>query len=231
VTLQGTILHKSGLITGGQVPREDRETIGELDIQGNAVSIFSRGPRLILSSTALQKRRDAMLNQLAEYAKQKPKASEIAKLENELREAEANHRVLADQLVRRLARYLFHVDMRCKGFRESSSRGREKGTEACRRDYQQAEKGLEQGTNALVSKSPFANDVEQAQKAVDNQNAKVEELASQVNAADDEIFADFCRRIRVANIREYENVQLKAAQEENDALIKYKTQIARLEHQ
>jgi structural maintenance of chromosome 1 len=72
---------------------------------------------------------------------------------------------------------------------------------------------------------------EQAQKAVDNQNAKVEELASQVNAADDEIFADFCRRIRVANIREYENVQLKAAQEENDALLKYKTQIARLEHQ
>lgn len=35
----------------------------------------------------------------------------------------------------------------------------------------------------------------------------------------------------MANIREYENVQLKAAQEENDALLKYKTQIARLEHQ
>lgn len=71
----------------------------------------------------------------------------------------------------------------------------------------------------------------QAQNAVNNQNAKVEQLASQVNAADDEVFADFCRRIRVNDIREYEDVQLKAAQEENDALLKYKTQIARLEHQ
>ena len=66
---------------------------------------------------------------------------------------------------------------------------------------------------------------------MDNQKAKVEKLASQVNATDDEVFADFCRRIRVADIREYEDVQLKAAQEENDALLKYRTQIARLEHQ
>ena len=66
---------------------------------------------------------------------------------------------------------------------------------------------------------------------MDSQKAKVEQLASQVNAADDEVFADFCRRIRVANIREYEDVQLKAAQEESDALVKYRTQIARLEHQ
>lgn len=51
------------------------------------------------TTTALQKTRDAMLNQLSEYAKRKPKASDVARLENELRDAEANHRVLHDQLV------------------------------------------------------------------------------------------------------------------------------------
>lgn len=71
----------------------------------------------------------------------------------------------------------------------------------------------------------------QAQTAVNTQNAKVEELADQVNKVDDEIFAAFCRRIRVANIREYENEQLKVAQEENEALLKFRSQIARLEHQ
>lgn len=48
---------------------------------------------------ALQQRRDAMLNQLSEFAKQKPKASETVRLENDLREIEASHRVLSDQSV------------------------------------------------------------------------------------------------------------------------------------
>jgi hypothetical protein len=64
-----------------------------------------------------------MLNQLADYAKQKPKASDTAKLENELREAEANHRVLFDQLVGRLGKIVFLVLTRfrsCEGCRESS---------------------------------------------------------------------------------------------------------------
>ncbi|KAJ9105029.1 hypothetical protein QFC19_003660 [Naganishia cerealis] len=180
VTLQGSILHKSGLITGGQVPRQDRETFAEQDIQ------------------ALQKTRDAMLNQLSEHAKRKPKASDIARLENELREAEANHRVLSDQLTAANQRL-----------------------DSARRELNHA--------NESIGRQ--RKDVNKAQDAVNNQNAKVEELASQVNAVDDGIFVDFCRRIRVANIREYENEQLKVAQEQNDALLKFRSQIARLEHQ
>lgn len=42
MTLQGTVLHKSGLITGGQVPREEKETFGEQDIQGT-FSWFRKG--------------------------------------------------------------------------------------------------------------------------------------------------------------------------------------------
>jgi hypothetical protein len=44
VTLQGTVLHKSGLITGGQVPREERETFGEQDIQGTFFLLQGGGP-------------------------------------------------------------------------------------------------------------------------------------------------------------------------------------------
>ncbi|KAJ9093054.1 hypothetical protein QFC21_006547 [Naganishia friedmannii] len=180
VTLQGTVLHKSGLITGGQVPRQDRETFAEQDIQ------------------ALQKTRDAMLNQLSEHAKRKPKASDVARLEHELREAEANHRVLADQLAAANQRL-----------------------DSARRELNHA--------NGTISKQK--KDVNKAQTDVNNQNTRVEELAEQVNTVDDEIFAAFCRRIRVADIREYENEQLKVAQEENEALLKFRSQIARLEHQ
>ncbi len=49
-----------------------------------------------------------------------------------------------------------------------------------------------------------------------------------VDAADDAVFEGFCHRIGVESIREYENVQLRAAEQENAALLKYRSQIARL---
>lgn len=60
---------------------------------------------------------------------------------------------------------------------------------------------------------------------------KIEELASLVNAAEDKIFADFCRKIKVKHIREYEERQLKASQDESEARLRFDTQIARLTHQ
>jgi structural maintenance of chromosome 1 len=52
-----------------------------------------------------------------------------------------------------------------------------------------------------------------------------------VDSAEDTIFANFCRKIKVANIREYEDRQLKASQDEMEARLRYDTQIARLTHQ
>lgn len=59
----------------------------------------------------------------------------------------------------------------------------------------------------------------------------MDNLASIINAAEDEIFADFCANVGLANIREYEERQLKVAQEESEVRLKYDTQIARLTHQ
>jgi structural maintenance of chromosome 1 len=51
-----------------------------------------------------------------------------------------------------------------------------------------------------------------------------------VDAAEDDVYGAFCREIGVANIREYEARQLKLAQEETEARLRFETQIARLTH-
>ena len=71
----------------------------------------------------------------------------------------------------------------------------------------------------------------QLQTTYDTLKAKIEELVAIVNSAEDNVFADFCRRIKVSNIREYEERQLKVAQEESEARLRFDTQIARLTHQ
>lgn len=52
-----------------------------------------------------------------------------------------------------------------------------------------------------------------------------------VDGAEDGTFANFCRKINVTNIREYEDRQLKASQDEMEARLRYDAQIARLTHQ
>lgn len=71
----------------------------------------------------------------------------------------------------------------------------------------------------------------QAQGAYDELKLKLDALASVVNEAEDEVFAAFCQTIGVANIREYEERQLKVARAESEARLQFETQIARLTHQ
>ena len=56
-------------------------------------------------------------------------------------------------------------------------------------------------------------------------------LSSVIDEAEDEIFGSFCEKIGVENIREYEERQLKVAQEESQARLRFDTQIARLTNQ
>jgi structural maintenance of chromosome 1 len=56
-------------------------------------------------------------------------------------------------------------------------------------------------------------------------------LSAIVDAAEDKVFGLFCRKIGVATIREYEEQQLKVAQEESQARLRFDTQIARLSNQ
>lgn len=67
-----------------------------------------------------------------------------------------------------------------------------------------------------------------AVKNIEDQLAGLEQI---LNDADDEVFAEFCESIEVDSIRDYEDVQLRMAREEDAALEKFTTQKARIGHQ
>jgi structural maintenance of chromosome 1 len=69
------------------------------------------------------------------------------------------------------------------------------------------------------------------QTTYDNLHGQISDLRVTVEKAEDGIFAPFCRKIKVPNIREYEERQLKLAQEESEARLRFDNQIARLTHQ
>jgi structural maintenance of chromosome 1 len=75
------------------------------------------------------------------------------------------------------------------------------------------------------------NSVLQANKTHENLLEKIQGLESVVNEAEDGVFAEFCEQIGVEDIREYEERQLKVAQEVSEARLRFETQIARLSTQ
>lgn len=62
----------------------------------------------------------------------------------------------------------------------------------------------------------------------DQLREQVETLQAVISEADNSVFHDFCRRIGVNSIRDYEERQLKVAQATNEARHRFDTQIARL---
>lgn len=74
----------------------------------------------------------------------------------------------------------------------------------------------------------LAPQVNAAAAAHDQLREQVEALQAVISEADDSVFGDFCRRIGVGSIRDYEERQLKVAQAVNEARHRFDTQIARL---
>jgi len=68
-------------------------------------------------------------------------------------------------------------------------------------------------------------------RAVSSSDERLTGLIDTVNAADDGVFTAFCARIGVATIRDYEDVQLKMAREESEAMEAFSAQQARVTHQ
>lgn len=74
-------------------------------------------------------------------------------------------------------------------------------------------------------------DQQKKASALSKAEKETSKLASVIEKEDDKVFADFCKRIKVPNIREYEDVQLKVAREENEAIEAFSAQSARASHQ
>lgn len=73
--------------------------------------------------------------------------------------------------------------------------------------------------------------LDEATKSLDELRARVETLESVVSEAEDEIFADFCRRLNYEDIRSYEKRQGSLQQEAAQKRLEFRTQISKLENQ
>jgi structural maintenance of chromosome 1 len=58
-----------------------------------------------------------------------------------------------------------------------------------------------------------------------------EELQTTINVEEDAIFSAFCKRLRLSDIREYENKALKEARAQAEANMQLDRQLARLRNQ
>ncbi|KAF8268112.1 cohesin complex subunit psm1 [Lactarius quietus] len=180
VTLEGTVIHKSGLITGGRSSHDTGKKWEEKDIQGTLVTF-----------------EDNIQNQLSELAKQRPRNQEDDNLVSEMTKLESILQVARDDL------------------------------SACNRKLQGIKDELKHIERSLRQISP---EYKKARNALDKLQEEIQRFSSVVDSAEDGIYGDFCRSIGVSNIREYEVRQLKLAQEETEARLRFETQIARLTH-
>ncbi|KAJ6561466.1 condensin complex subunit SMC1 [Mycena vulgaris] len=180
VTLEGTIIHKSGLITGGKSTHSNDKKWDEKDVQG------------------LMRAKDGLLGQLRELSKQKPRGKTDENLIGDIGRIESATTLAKDDLNA--------CKLRLTGVRD---------------ELKHIEKELKKNTPEL----------KKTQASYDTLQERITALAETINNAEDATFAPFCRKIKVANIREYEERQLKVAQEESEARLRFDNQIARLTHQ
>ncbi|TFK38253.1 condensin complex subunit SMC1 [Crucibulum laeve] len=180
VTLEGTVIHKSGLITGGKSTHGSGKKWEEKDVQG------------------LIRVRDGLMSQLRELAKQKPRGKTDDNLIAEISRLESAITIARDDLSA--------CKLRLTGIKD---------------EVKHLDKELKKN----------APELKKAQQNHNKLQDQINKLSTTVNAAEDTVFGAFCRKIGVSNIREYEERQLKIAQEESQARLRFDTQIARLTHQ
>ncbi|TFY68970.1 hypothetical protein EVJ58_g695 [Rhodofomes roseus] len=180
VTLEGTIIHKTGMITGGRSTHGNGRKWEEKDVQG------------------MQRVRDNLLGELRELNKSKPRGKADENMESEISRLESALSVAKDDLKA--------CQLRLDGIKE---------------ELKHVEREIRR----------IEPELRKAQRDYDSLKEKIDELASVVNAAEDGVFATFCRSIGVSNIREYEERQLKVATAESEARLQFEKQIARLTHQ
>ncbi|KAF8638669.1 hypothetical protein AX17_002030 [Amanita inopinata Kibby_2008] len=179
VTLEGTVIHKSGLITGGRSTHSNKKW-DEKDVQG------------------LTRVRDTLMAELRELSKKKPRGKTDENLIAEITRLESAVTIAKDDL------------------------------NACKLRLTGIKDELKHLDREIRKNVP---ELRKIQTTYDNLQQQVLELRTVIEGAEDNVFAQFCRKIKVSNIREYEERQLKVAQEESEARLRFDNQIARLTHQ
>ncbi|KAI0781931.1 cohesin complex subunit psm1 [Abortiporus biennis] len=180
VTLDGTIIHKSGLMTGGRSSRGNGRKWEEKDVQNN------------------QRLRDKLIADIQELNKKRPRSKDDEIYIERISQLEPKLSVARDDL------------------------------NACKLRITGLKEEMKHVDDELKKIEPS---LRKAQREYDSLKERIEALYSVIYEEEDKIFSNFCRRIGVSNIREYEERQLKVAEEESLARLQFDTQIARLTHQ
>ncbi|KAI5889216.1 RecF/RecN/SMC protein [Schizophyllum commune H4-8] len=176
VTLEGTVIHKSGLITGGRSTHNAR-TWEDRDVQ------------------SLQRTQEKLMSELKALAKDKPKAGTDENLQGEISRLETSLMVVRDDLK--------EINSRLAGVNAE----------------------LKHVNSELKKNAPELKKAENAQAKLERE---LEQLQAVINSAEDTVFAGFCQQIGVSDIREYEERQLKAAQLESEARLRFDKHITQL---
>lgn len=180
MTLEGTVIHKTGMITGGPSMQETVQLWDEQEMVG------------------AQRERDRCMAELKELQQQKYGLGDEDELVAEVTRAQS-----AMQSVRHERA---EAERRCDDVqREKEALQKQKAT-------------LAERVQALQAHSA---QIKQVRTAVQRK----------IDAADDRLFAPFCERIGVANVREYESNQLQLTQALDVATQQHQRQLARLAHQ
>lgn len=178
MTLDGTVIHKSGNMTGGVQPNQQRR-FEDRDVEG------------------LRRLESELRARLQELHRSKPKPAEEETLIAQVRKFESDLELFKDDAAQ--------LNVKLGGVQAELKTLRAKATEERQRTQQLA---------AALQKAENESAVHRAA----------------IDAAEAGIFAAFCKRVNVANVREYEEQLLRGVQEDNETTIKLKTQIARLEN-
>ncbi|ODN84648.1 hypothetical protein L202_00553 [Cryptococcus amylolentus CBS 6039] len=179
VTLEGTVIHKSGLITGGRGSRTGAK-FDSVDVD------------------KLKANKEKELNNLKELHASKPndKGDEI--LLESLSRLNAEIFIAKDELA--------SIEVRLRGSRE---------------ELKHAQSSIKKLDPELKAKTRAVTSIEQRSSA----------LTDRIKEADNAVFGAFCEKIGVTDINEYEDVQLRIANEANEAMEEFAAQKARVKHQ
>ncbi|KAG4304546.1 hypothetical protein PORY_001939 [Pneumocystis oryctolagi] len=181
VTLDGTILHKAGLITGGQNHNYKQEQRWEEE-----------------EVEALKQLRDNLINQLQNIQKDKKKDmmeeitnSNISGLEPQLEFSREDLNIIQRNL-----------------------NGKKKEIEHIKEQLKEIPSVLEKDQESLKEHSK-----------------KISSLQNEINNIEDKIFQNFCSKIKVKNIRQYENNHGSWVQETEEKRMNFLTQESKLNNQ
>ncbi|ORY58944.1 hypothetical protein LY90DRAFT_506096 [Neocallimastix californiae] len=181
VTLNGVVIHKTGMITGGQsgisrqAKRWEEKQIEELKVM-----------------------KDDLDKKLNEIARSKYKTSRIDYLHSEISSYQTKITFVKQDL------------------------------NTLEKRIESSQKEADYVLKEIAKLEPLSSKLK---IDINNANYKIDVTTNKINAITDEVFKDFCKTIKVKNIREYEENQQRITTEINEKRLEFTTQQSKLSSQ